>query len=213
MKLLVWFWMVCVGITSVAFAQLQERGDANSAVAPAGGGFGYGPGGAGGSLAGAMPSNAIFDAIDADHDGEITTRELRKAVAALKKLDTDKDGKITRAETLNNQAAPQTTNMPAGFGGQGGFRNGNNAGFSGDPRPGGPNLQQFDRNGDGQLSADEVPTQMRGMLRGADQNGDGRLDASEVQAIQQRVNERARGDRPLPPGVSVGPQGVSGVPK
>ena len=67
---------------------------------------------------------------------------------------------------------------------------------------------QYDRNGDGALSADEVPTQMQGMLRGTDQNNNGQLDAAEVQAIQQRMTERLRGQRPLPPGVSVGPQGV-----
>ncbi len=91
-----------------------------------------------------------------------------------------------------------------------GFGGGNNVG---DPRPGGPDMLQFDRNGDGQLSPEEVPTQMRGMLRGADQNGNGQLDAAELQAIQQRINERVRGQRPLPPGVSVGPQGVSGTPQ
>jgi hypothetical protein len=31
--------------------------------------------------------------------------------------------------------------------------------------------------------------------------------------IQQRMNERLRGQRALPPGVSVGPQGVSGTPQ
>ena len=64
-----------------------------------------------------------------------------------------------------------------------------------------------------QLSADEVPTQLRGMLRGTDQNGNGTLDAQELQAIQQRMNERIRGQRSLPPGISVGPQGVTGTPQ
>jgi hypothetical protein len=74
-------------------------------------------------------------------------------------------------------------------------------------------LSQYDRNGDGQLSADEVPSQLRGMLRGTDQNGDGRLDAQEMQSIQQRLNERVRGQRRLPPGVNVGPQGATETPQ
>jgi hypothetical protein len=57
-----------------------------------------------------------------------------------------------------------------------------------------------------------MPTQLRGMLRGTDQNGDGKLDTQELQSIQQRLNERVRGDRHLPPGVTVGPQGVTGKP-
>jgi hypothetical protein len=157
-----------------------------------------------------MPSNPIFDAIDADGDGTLTTRELRKAIVALKRFDVDKDGKITRAETLNNQAAIPTTNVPTGAGGTSRF--GNPAGgFSGDPRPGAPNMLQYDKNGDGRLTADELPTKLRGMLRGADQNGNGQLDPAEVLSFQQRMNERVRGDRTMPPGVSVGPQGVTGV--
>jgi hypothetical protein len=157
-----------------------------------------------------MPSNPIFDAIDADGDGTLTTRELRKAIVALKRFDVDKDGKITRAETLNNQAAIPTTTLPTGAGGTSRFGNGA-GGFSGDPRPGAPNMLQYDKNGDGRLTADELPTKLRGMLRGADQNGNGQLDPAEVLSFQQRMNERVRGDRTMPPGVSVGPQGVTGV--
>jgi Ca2+-binding EF-hand superfamily protein len=217
----------------------------------------------------------LFDLIDADGDGAITMRELRKAAASLKQLDVDKDGKITKDEAapgpggrigeptamvertlendkngdgkLSNDEMPRHlahllntadtnsdgeldraeltralanvpgqfgsgNNGPAGFGGrQGGFGNGGNFGGAGDPRPG-VNLSQYDRNGDGSLSADEMPTQMRGMLSGSDQNGNGQLDPAEVQAISQRMNERLRGQRPLPPGVSVGPQGVKRSP-
>lgn len=211
------------------------------------------------------PPNAMFDAIDADRNGAITVRELRKAVVALKQFDTDKDGKITRDEVMGGPPNPQAAvdramendkdgdgklsklelprhlahllrsadansdgaldraelanamgGMQTQFAGPGGsssapgFRG--PSGFNGDPRQG-VNLSQFDRNGDGQLSADEVPAQMRGVLRGTDQNGDGQLSSQELQAIQQRMNERIRGQRALPPGVTVGPQGVSGTPQ
>ncbi|MGD9633119.1 MAG: EF-hand domain-containing protein [Pirellulales bacterium] len=230
-----------------------------------------GPGGPAGPPPNAMPNtmpNTMFDAIDTDHDGAITMRELRKAVVALKQLDADKDGKITRDEVMGGPPNPQAmiehamendkdgdgklskselprhlaqllstadtngdgaldraelANVIQGtqpqFGGPG-FGNGGGAqqgfrgagGFGADPRPT-ANLSQFDRNGDGQLSADEMPNNLRGMLRGTDQNGDGKLDSQELQAIQQRVNERARGQRALPPGVSIGPQGVTGKPQ
>jgi hypothetical protein len=133
----------------------------------------------------------------------------------LKKLDTDKDGKITRAETLNNVAADSGANGTVGSNGQGRFSNGQvhgGGGYGSDPRPGAPNMMQYDRNGDGRLSADEMPANMRGSLRGADQNGNGQLDPAEVLAFQQRMNERARGQRALPPGVNVGPQGVKKSP-
>jgi Ca2+-binding EF-hand superfamily protein len=152
----------------------------------------------------------MFNAIDTDGDGAITMRELRKAVVALKQLDLDKDGKITLAEVANGPS--QMGGPPAGFRGASGFSNPGGE-LGGDPRPAGPNLMQYDRNGDGQLSTDEVPTQLMGTLRGADKNGNGKLDPQELQMIQQRIQERARGQRPLPPGVSVGPQGVTRTPQ
>ncbi len=252
---------VWMGLIALAVAQPPEPGGVAPAGGLAAGEYGTGPGG--------PPPNAMFRALDADGDGAISIRELRKAVVALKKLDADKDGKITQAEAMGGPgdpagdasaavdrlmqndkngdgklskneiprhlaqmlvgadtngdgtldraeltaamqgARPQFAGAGSSFGGPNGF--GGTAG--GDPRPGGPNLLQFDRNGDGQLSADEVPMQMMGLVRGADQNHNGKLDVQELQAIQQRMNERVRGQRPLPPGISVGPQGVSGAPQ
>ena len=202
MKLSIFVCVAALCISISAYGQSTPNGQ----FGPPAGGLGNGNGQA---TAGSPAPDALFSVIDTDGDGEITTRELRKAVASLKKLDVDKDGKITRAETLNNQVATSGTGMPQGFGSQPQF-GGASGGVNGDPRQG-PNMMQYDRNGDGQLSADEVPTQLRGMLRGADSNGNGQLDPSEVQNIQQRMNERVRGQRNLPPGVSVGPQGVQGA--
>jgi hypothetical protein len=164
--------------------------------------------------AAAPQPDAMFRAIDIDGDGVITKAELRKAIVALRKLDVDQDGRITLEEVMQNNVGLGVggpVNNPAGnFSNQGNFRGGgagNFGGAAGDPRSG-PNLMQFDRNGDGSLSPDEVPPQFMGLLRGSDQNGNGKLDPEELAIIQQRMRERARGQGPLPPGVSVGPGGA-----
>lgn len=253
---------LAIAIELTAVAHAQPTSGLGSGSGPQ-----LGPPGPGGPTG--PPPNAMFDAIDADRDGAITMRELRKAVIALKQLDADKDGKITQDEAMGGPPNPQAMidhamendkdgdgklsrselprhlapllnnadtngdgaldraelanvmqNMQPQFGGPGGPAGGGGApqafrgagGFGADPRPT-ANLSQYDRDGDGQLSAAELPTNLRGIIRGTDQNGDGQLNAQELQAIQQRINERVRGQRALPPGVSIGPQGVSSSPQ
>ena len=41
-------------------------------------------------------------------------------------------------------------------------------------------IQRMDQNGDGKLSADELPEQLRDRLSAADTNGDGFYDAAEL---------------------------------
>ena len=52
---------------------------------------------------------------------------------------------------------------------------------------------QWDRNGDGKLSPNEVPPQAAGMLRGGDQNNDGMIDPAELRLLIERNGERMRG--------------------
>lgn len=194
MKQLLGIVIACAGYSAAALAQPPT--DDNYGMPPEG--------------LGAPQPNAMFSAIDTDGDGTITSRELRRAVLALKKLDANKDGKITLAEATFAQVGTAGNAATNNATGAGRFGAGQNT-LSGDPRPGGPNLSQYDRNSDGQLSADELPPQLRGMLRGADQNGNGVLEPQELKLIQQRITERVRGQQPLPPGVSVGPQGIQGT--
>jgi hypothetical protein len=199
--------LACAVTATAAVAQPPQPPGFGPGGPPQGANAGQLPGGPGGP-----PPNALFNVIDADGDGVITSRELRRAVAALKKLDLDGDGKITLEEANSSAGGPSAMGGPGAYGGRAGGGNGA-GGFNSDPRPGGPNLSQYDRNADGVLSPDEVPTQMMGMVRGSDRNGNGVLDPDEIALIQQRMSERVRGQRSLPPGVNVGPQGVERVPR
>lgn len=209
-----WTIVLCGAVAAAAEAQQPDsqridRGG-RGGVSAAGGLADRGPSGA--------PPNPMFAAIDANGDGVITTKELRKAVAALKKMDTDRDGNITLAE-VNAQVMPAGVGGPGvGRGGQSGGRNnfGGPAGFAGrdgfEQQQIGQQLMQNDRNGDGRLTPDEVPPQLRNSLRGGDTNGDGTIDDQELQAITQRMSERFRGGRPLPPGFDPRPGTGQGKP-
>ncbi len=223
-----------------------------------------GPGEEGGRFGGGMRrGNPMFEAIDVDGDGSISTVELRKAVASLKKLDADGDGNITLAE-----ASPQGGGPGGPFGGgpggpfgggdaaamvddlirqfdqnkdgrigldevadddralgmlrrfrdpdgnlildrqellagmeqmRGAFGGGGEGGrFGGggfDARQMTERMMANDRDGDGKLSADEVPQQARGMLQGGDKNDDGFIDAAEMEQITRRMGDRFGGGR------------------
>jgi hypothetical protein len=115
------------------------------------------------------PPNVMFTAIDVDGDGVITKAELRKAVAALKKLDTDNDGAITLAEV--SPASPWGD--PAAFVER--------------------MLTENDKNGDGKLTVDEVPERMQRMLQDADTNADNAIDREELTAAMENMRNRFRG--------------------
>jgi Ca2+-binding EF-hand superfamily protein len=138
------------------------------------------------------PPNVMFSAIDADGDGIITTRELRRAAVQLKKLDADKDGNISLAEVSPGGA-------PGGPGGPGG-----------DPVQFVDSLMQNDKNGDAKLSGNEIPNHMRPMLNGADQNGDDALDRAELTAAMENMRNRfPGGPGEWGPGRFRGPGGIN----
>jgi Ca2+-binding EF-hand superfamily protein len=123
----------------------------------------------------------MFEAIDANGDGTINNAELRKAIAALRKLDADGDGNITLAE-----ATPQ---------GGPGFRGGPFGGGGGDPAQMVDGMiQNLDRNRDGQIGLDEVDERSLGMLsRFRDVNGDGKLSREELMAGMEQMRQQFGG--------------------
>jgi Ca2+-binding EF-hand superfamily protein len=128
------------------------------------------------------PPNMMFTVIDADSDGKITARELRRAAVQLKKLDLDKDGNITLAE-----ASP------------GGGPGGNPAQFI-------DGIMQSDKNRDGKLTDAEIPDHLKPMLASADQNGDGAIDRAELTAAMENMGRQFPGG----PGQWRGPGGGPG---
>ena len=127
---------------------------------------------------------------DRNGDGRLTLDEVDERTALmLATADTNGDKAIDRAEL---EAAMRQRMGGGQFGGGGGPFGG--GGF--DPRQMTERMMANDRNGDGKISADEVPPQMQGMLRGADQNNDGAIDASEIEQATRRMGERFGGGRP-----------------
>jgi hypothetical protein len=55
-----------------------------------------------------MSYHPVLDALDADHDGEISAWEIDYAATALRKLDHNLDGRLTAAELLPFERAAGT---------------------------------------------------------------------------------------------------------
>jgi Ca2+-binding EF-hand superfamily protein len=148
-------------------------------------------------------ADALLAAMDADHDGVVTKVELNKAMAALRKVHKDKQGNMVvpdKAATDPTAAAP---GADAGLGQGAGAAAGANQRNDNEAMA---RFMQYDKNGDGVLSENEVPPQARAMLRGADLNGDGVLSAAELQAFSRKM-----GDRMKAAAAGVNPNGTGGT--
>lgn|GEM_PF-2715428 len=142
----------------------------------AGGGAGRGGGPGGGQMQermkeawAAVDKEACFKAMDTDADGTITKEEFGKA-----------DLQAVFGAPLR-EAMAKRAGMGAGPGAAVG--------------PGGP--QQWDKNGDGKVTADEFPRgpeAFKKLLENNDKDGDGALSTEEMkaarEAMQQRQQER-----------------------
>ena len=126
----------------------------------------------------------MFAVIDEDENGEISAKELRRAITALKTLDQNEDGKLTEDEVRPQFPGGGGPGGPGGAGGGGGGGLGGHGGQGGGPnsrggqngqgRPGyGPpdpaamvkRWMEFDADQDGKLSADELTTMAQQFAR------------------------------------------------
>jgi EF hand len=169
------------------------------------------------------PPNPLFIAIDLNGDGELSSKEVAKAAQSIAKLDKNKDGVITEDEV--RPPRPPGGRRGPGFGGPPG-EDGPPSG-DGPPGPGGrpgaagravdskalvDSVMRFDKDGDGKVSAKELPERMARMLEEGDTNKDGALQRSEVETLSRRPSPRrpgapAGGPPGPPPGAPGSPPG------
>ncbi len=144
------------------------------------------------------PPNPLFLAIDADGDGELSPKEIANAAKGLAKLDRNKDGILTEEEV---RPPP-----PGGRRGGPGGPPPPPVGRGADAKAMVESVMKFDKNGDGKVSAKELPPRMARMLEEGDENKDGSLEKSEVEALSRRQPPRRQG-APVggPPGSPSGP--------
>lgn len=139
--------------------------------------------GPGGPPRGMMRMFPMFAVIDEDEDGEISTKELRRAITALKTLDQNEDGKLTEEE-VRPQFPGGGPGGPGGgrggFGGPGG-QGGPGGGPGGQGGPGGGQGGQFR----GGFRAPE-PTEMVKRWMEFDADKDGKLSEAELTTMAQQ---------------------------
>jgi Ca2+-binding EF-hand superfamily protein len=169
--------------------KLDLDNDGNITLAECGGGAAV----AGGGAVAGNDANQWIDRImakDKNNDGKLTPDELTVGERQmLQGADLNNDGAIDRQELAAmgnraNAAGGQNGNYAAGANGGVAAGRRNNEAMG--------RFLQWDRNHDGRLTADEVPPQAMGALRGADTNGDGAIDAGEMQAVIAQMGDRAK---------------------
>lgn len=138
----------------------MEQAGAQSGPGSARGGHGHG----GGNL------NPLFAALDQNQDGQLSLAELRAAAAVMKTLDKDGDGQLSLAECA-----------PAGGGGHG--HGGGAADLQAEAAATVKTLMEFDLNGDGVLTKEELPVRMQNVIARADSDGNGVATQDELMAM------------------------------
>jgi Ca2+-binding EF-hand superfamily protein len=139
-----------------------------------------------------FPQSRLAAAIDSNHDGAITTAEMRAAASAIAGLDANGDGRLA-ADELRPAFGPGGRGEPrAGFGGR---RGRDEAEGRGAPSASADDLADtlmaFDKDGDGKLVRTEVPERFQGLFDRADVNKDGALGREE---LTQSANASAQQD-------------------
>lgn len=114
----------------------------------------------------------MFEHADKNADGKITQDEAGERWERLGKADTDGDGAVSKEEFA--AAMRQFQNAAAGAGAGGPV-------IRPEPRE---FFSKMDKNGDGALTADEVPGELWGKLSKADANTDGKVTPEELKTAR-----------------------------
>ncbi len=167
---------------------------------PPGGDEGRGPRRGGPDM---MRMITVMAALDKDSDGVISSDEIAGAVAALKTLDKNNDGKLDGEELRSAFGGPGGPGGPGGHGGQDGRGRGGPGGFGG---PGGrrdggqadgaamvTRLMAMDKNGDSQLSKDEMGERLASLFKRADADKNGFVTKAEIEAMSGPDYGRGQG--------------------
>jgi len=146
------------------------------------------------------PLPAFFRLLDTNHDGRLSQEEFSKAGEVFDQLDRNHDGFLDPRELLgapstgDNEEMSTPSGRPAA---RPNFRNGQRL------------LQMImraDADGDGKISEEEAPPQLKRQFSSIDTNGDGYLDKNELEAWikrrQKRLGMLPGGENPTPQNAS-----------
>jgi len=167
--------ILVVGIVGVAMSQPPE-GRNGPPRRPENGGDHHHP-----------PHDQLREALDADHDHQLSAEEIKNATAAILSLDTNNDGMLTDDEFR----PPMPPGGPEGRGPEG--RGPEGRGPEGRGAPGGP----------------PSPERLVERAMTFDTDGDGKLDKNELTKFAEEMMNRMRPGGPPREGRS-GPPGNSG---
>jgi Ca2+-binding EF-hand superfamily protein len=113
----------------------------------------------------ARSQNPLLRVLDADADGKLSKEEIENASKALLELDKDKDEELSAAEMRPPTMAEQFATR----------------------------IKGYDKDGDGKITTEEFPEQMRRMVPRLDTNQDGAVDEKELAAMTERWGAWGRG--------------------
>jgi Ca2+-binding EF-hand superfamily protein len=135
----------------------------------------------------AAKAKSTIAKLDADGDGKISKREFIGSDSIFDRWDKDKDGFVTEAELTAGLAAPRPkAKEPADA-----------------PRREPPErvrrqvegtMKRLDKDGDGKISGDEIPTRGANAWKRMDRNQDGAIDAAELSAAYAARRGGPRGE-------------------